>query len=364
MKKVFIGAGEPSSDKIASDIISSMPSGIEFFGITGTEMRKCGVRSIFDIKDISFIGLDILCNIATIVNRINQTVAWIERHQPEIAIFVDAYDFYIRVAKKLKKSSCRTKIVAVVAPLAWLYSRNKVHKINKYFDKLICIFPFEPDFFAKNGHKDVHFFGNPFLQKISIKNMDRDKNLVFITIGSRDNEVARHAPLIKKVIMNIRAKYSDIKFFIATTNVTHDLIVKFFSDISGIEFSFDEGIKDVKMRTAYFAIAKSGTNNNEIAARGLPFLVYYKIGILSYIIGRFILKIKMVSMVNIVANKMIVPEIIQWSDNSKRIAKCFFDFYENEKNIDVQNREAILQINKMRGMQKESFGDLVVRNIL
>ncbi len=364
MKKIFIGAGETSSDKIAAQIIKALPSDIELNGITGVEMEKLGVKSIFNIKDIAFIGLDILTNLGTIVKRINQTVNWIEQNKPEVAIFVDAYDFYIRVAKKLKAKNCSTKIIAVVAPLAWLYSHNKVYNLNKYFDKLICIFPFEPEFFAKNGHPNVHFFGNPFLQKINDEKMARDKNLILIAVGSRKQEIIRHIPLIKQVIQNIRKINPTINIFMPTTLITHEYVVKEFNKIKNIEFSSNEQIKDLKMRTAYFGIAKSGTNNMEMSARGMPLLIYYKIDIFSYLIGRFLLKIRMINMVNIVAKKMIIPEIIQYKNNARQISECFFDFYNNDSKVYLQINEVTSQITKIKGINIEDFGTLCVNEVL
>ena len=361
--KVFIGAGESSSDKIAGKIINKIPNGCDLYGITGVEMKSCGVKTTFNTSDISFIGFDILMNLFSVINIINKTVDWIMENEPEIAIFVDAYDFYIRVAKKLKKRGCKTKIIAVVAPLAWLYSSGKTKQINKYFDKLICIFPFEPNFFAQCGHKDVHFFGNPFLQQIENKILPRDKNLVLITIGSRPNEIKRHMPLILNVIKIINKTATNIIFFMPTTKETHNEIMLYFCDFKNIEYSFDEKIKDIKMRTAYFAIAKSGTNTSEIAARGLTALIYYKIGFLSYFVGKFILKIKMINMINIVAKKQIIPEIIQIFNNPNQIVNCFFEFYKNEKKCIEQNISVLDEIKKMQGDFNKNFEESAVNNI-
>jgi len=312
--KVFIGAGESSSDKIASKIVNKIPNGCDLYGITGVEMKSCGVKTTFNTSDISFIGFDILMNLFSVINIINKTVDWIMENEPEIAIFVDAYDFYIRVAKKLKKRGCKTKIIAVVAPLAWLYSSGKTKQINKYFDKLICIFPFEPNFFAQCGHKDVHFFGNPFLQQIENKILPRDKNLVLITIGSRPNEIKRHMPLILNVIKIINKTATNIIFFMPTTKETHNEIMLYFCDFKNIEYSFDE-------------------------------------------------KIKMINMINIVAKKQIIPEIIQIFNNPNQIVNCFFEFYKNEKKCIEQNISVLDEIKKMQGDFNKNFEESAVNNI-
>ena len=230
-------------------------------------------------------------------------------------------------------------------------------------DHVFCIFPFEPNFFSHRGHKDVHFFGNPFLQQIEDKILPRDKNLVLITIGSRPNEVKRHMPLILNVIKIINKTATNITYFMPTTKETHNQVMLYFCDFKNIEYSFDENIKDIKMRTAYFAIAKSGTNTSEIAARGLTALIYYKIGLLSYVIARFVLKIKMINMINIVAKKQIIPEIIQIFNSPNKIISCFFEFYKNDKKCVEQNVAVLKKIKEMQGDFDKNFEESVVENI-
>ncbi len=341
--KVFIGVKEKSSNKIATQIINKIPKNIDIdlYGSTGLDMEKCGVKSIFNVKDIDFMNIfDAILNIFTITKRYKDTINWIVKNEPEIAIFVDGYDFYIRVAKKIKEQNCKTKIICVVAPLHVLYLKKEFNKVNKYFDQLICIFAFEKELFINNGHKNVHYFGNPFLENVKDLKLIRDKNLILITIGSRINEIKRHLPIILSIIKLLNILYKDIKFFIPTNVETHDKIEEYFQNIKNVEFSLDEEIKENKMQTAYFSIVKSGTNATEMCFRGLPSITYYKINLLDFII-RIILKINFVNIVNIVAKKEIIPEIVSIRKNYiiKNIIKKFKYLYDNTNKIDDQMKD-------------------------
>ena len=187
MKKVFILTGEPSGDKLASTVISKLMAqnpNIEYLSVSGSHIKKLGIQSIFDLKEITYLGFTrVILNIFKIRNRINKTVDEILKFNPDILFSVDSPDFTLRVAEKVKNLNKNIKTIHYVAPQVWIWRKNRVKKIKKFIDHILLLFNFEKKYFDIENIKNT-FVGHPLIEngkkvKTTLENiMPKDKKII------------------------------------------------------------------------------------------------------------------------------------------------------------------------------------------
>ena len=166
MKKIFILTGEASGDKLASKVISELKklnSNIEYLSVGGENLEKLGIRSIYNLKEITYLGFtNVLFNIFKIKKRINETVKAIENFKPDILFTVDSPDFTLRVAERIKIKNPEIKTIHYVAPQVWVWREGRVKKIKKFIDHILLLFNFEKSYFEKENMSH-EFVGHPLL---------------------------------------------------------------------------------------------------------------------------------------------------------------------------------------------------------
>ena len=167
MKKIFILTGEPSGDKLASTVITklkSQNSEIEYLSVGGTHIKKLGIETIFDLKEITYLGFtSVLLNIFKIKKKINETVKEIIKFNPDILFSVDSPDFTLRVAERVKKINNNIKTIHYVAPQVWVWRKNRVKNIKKFIDHILLLFNFEKKYFDDENIKNT-FVGHPLIE--------------------------------------------------------------------------------------------------------------------------------------------------------------------------------------------------------
>ncbi len=216
MKKIFIITGEPSGDKLASEVIKNIKnyrSDIEYLSVGGHHLNSIGIKSIFDQKDITYIAFtDIFFNIFKIKKKISDTVNRILSFKPDILFSVDSPDFTLRVSKIIKKKNPNIKIIHFIAPKVWAWRKGRVKKMKKFLDHILLLFKFEKKYFDKENLKNT-FVGHPLLdkqveEKVEINELFKNKNIISIFPGSRESEIKLHTPILFNFIkkMNIKKK--------------------------------------------------------------------------------------------------------------------------------------------------------------
>ena len=172
MKKIFVLTGEASGDKLASTVISKLKNNnkkIEYLSVGGSNLANLGIKSIFDLKEITYIGFtSVLFNIFKIKNKINQTVNEIIKFKPDILFSVDSPDFTLRVAERVKKINPNIKTIHYVAPQVWIWREGRVKKFKQFVDHFLLLFNFEKKYFDKENITNT-FVGHPLLEKNSTK---------------------------------------------------------------------------------------------------------------------------------------------------------------------------------------------------
>ena len=347
MKKIFILTGEPSGDKLASSVISKLKvaePNIEYLSVGGTHLNSLGIKSIFDLKEITYIGFtSVLLNIFKIRNRINKTVDEIIKFNPNILFSVDSPDFTLRVAERVKKINNNIKTVHYVAPQVWIWREGRVKKIKKFIDHILLLFNFEKKYFDKENITNS-FVGHPLLEKQAKSKIDlskmffKDKKIISIFPGSRSSEIKVLMPILIEFVKLMNEKYDDYLFvFHATEENKYNINDKLKnSNLNNTEVISDENIKSEILSISVFAVSKSGTVSLEICNANVPSIIIYKMNFLNFMIIKSLVKIKFANIINIINNKEVIPELLQKECNPKEIFRSVTYFLKNPILIDRQ----------------------------
>ena len=359
MKKIFVLTGEPSGDKLASTVISKLKQSnpeVEYLCVGGTHLNSLGVKSIFDLKEITYIGFtSVLLNIFKIRNRINKTVEEIIKFNPDILFSVDSPDFTLRVSKRVKKINNNIKTIHYVAPQVWVWREGRVKKFKKFLDHILLLFNFEKKYFDKENITNT-FVGHPLLEKNGRTKTDlshmisKDKKIISLFAGSRSSETNLLLPILINFVKLMNEKFNDYLFvFHATEKNKNSINDKLkISNLNNTEVISDENIKSQILSGSVFAVSKSGTVSLEICNANVPSIIIYKMNFLNFMIVKFLVKIKYANIVNIINNKEVIPELIQKECNAKEIYKSVVYFLKNPSLMDQQVKECRITLDEIR----------------
>ncbi len=340
MKKIFILTGEPSGDRLASKVISKLKNSkpdIDYLSVGGEHLKALGIKSLYDLKEITYLGFTrVILNIFKIKKKINQTVDKIIEFDPDILFSVDSPDFTLRVAERVKKLRSEIKTIHYVAPQVWVWREHRVKKLKKFLDHILLLFPFEKKYFEKENI-NCTFVGHPLLEdneknKIDISNIiGEDKKIISIFSGSRSSEINVLMPILLKFIKMMKEKYNDIHFIFHTTNEHRATLKNQVSheDLENCDVISDEKIKSYILKKSFFAVAKSGTISLEICNANVPSIIIYKINFINFFIVKMLVKVKFANIINIAADKEIIPELLQEKCNSNDIFNKVSEFLSN-----------------------------------
>ena len=365
MKKIFIITGEPSGDKLASKVISKLKNNnpdIKYSCVGGVHLSKLGIKSIFDLKEITYIGFtSVLLNIFKIKNKINFTVDEIIKFNPDILFSVDSPDFTLRVAEKVKKLNKKIKTVHYVAPQVWVWREGRVKKFKKFLDHVLLLFYFEKKYFDKEGIPNT-FVGHPLLEqeiktKIDLTNIiPNNKEIISLFSGSRSSEIKLLLPILVNFIYLMNQKFDNYLFIFHATNENKDLITEKLktSNLQNTEVISDDNIKNQVLDKSIFAVSKSGTVSLEICKAKVPSIIIYKMNFLNYVIVKLLIKIKFANIINIINNKEIIPELIQKECNAKEIYNSVVYFLKNPEIMKQQVNNCEKTLNQIRSKSSSS----------
>lgn len=353
-KKIFFIAGETSGDIIGSKIMRHISKEIDVsMGVGGKNMLEAGMKSLFDIKDTSIMGFfEIIKQIPLIIKRINQTIDYVIKYDPDVIVTIDSPGFVKRIVKKLRESGYKKPIIHIVAPTVWAYKEKRAEYFAKYFDAICCFFPFEPKYFEKHGLKS-YFVGNISIEDelMRLKNDDSAINSSFsnikniaITLGSRENEIKQHIKIIKETIKKLKQNDSNLSFYFATEERFFNLINNSFSEIGNCHINASKEAMKWAVQNCDIGITKSGTNTLQFLVNLKPVVVYYKMHPFSYAIIESMCKVKYVNIINIMADKEIVPEFLQSRFTSENIYNSISELIPNFSQKKVEIRENFLKM--------------------
>jgi len=332
MKKIVIIAGDKSGDLyggLLSKQLKNKFSDLEIYSFGGDKLAKHS-QQIIDLLSYSVCGLvEVLWSLKKILKIFKKTKKIILGLKPDLVILIDFPDFNLKLAKELNK---KFPIIYYVSPQVWAWRRSRVKTIKKYVDKMVVLFEFEKTFY-KNENMDVLYFGHPLLEIIEEENTEPRKIISFLP-GSRKNEIKRHLPIMIETKKIIEQKLPNYQFrIIRPLNLEKSIYEKFSPNMDIVDHSY-RAIKESR-----FIISSSGTATVELAILGVPYLIIYKLNSLSWHILKKMVKIKFVGMVNILAGRKIVEELLQRRANPKKIASLTLEYLKNNKRYSGLEKE-------------------------
>lgn len=331
--KILISAGEASGDLYAAHLVTAIRRRIsetDFFGCTGPRMRDAGVRTVVDANSLSVVGIvEVLRHLPRIYGEFRKLLRAVEHERPGLAILTDSPSFHMRVARKLR--GLGIPIVYLVAPQVWAWKRYRVRALRRDVDRLLCIFPFEQEFFREHRVR-AEYIGHPLSRLVRPARsreeffrkhrMPLDRPTVVLLPGSRAIEAARHLPTLVEasVILN---RQRAVNFVLAAPDgaASGPAGGNFREPISGSPIQLIEGETWDAIAHADLALAASGTVTVEAALLGTPMVTFYRVARLTWWIGRILVKVPSYSMVNLVAGRRIVPELMQDEMTGEALAR-------------------------------------------
>lgn len=336
--EIFISAAEPSGDIIAAEVMDCLPSNVQYLGIGGTEMQKHGLHSLFPMEELSVMGfMEVLPRYFNIMKRIAQTVDTIIARQPDIVLTVDAYSFHSRLAKGLRKKRFKGRLVHYVSPAIWAWHQKRAQHLSLLYDEVYCIFPFEPPYFANYNIK-AEFVGHPAAFRLQKKDPTFRKRynlstapIIAVLPGSRMQEINKLHEVFLKACQLINKSYPDIQF--VTPTLPH--LVDKIQDISkqyNLNLTLVTGTKDrfYCFQEAQAALAASGTVALELALNKVPSVIGYKTSPLTYFLAKNMAQVNYITVLNIIANKEVIPEFVQGECTPENLAGSLIPYLEGK----------------------------------
>jgi lipid-A-disaccharide synthase len=327
-REILVSAGEASSDRYAAMLVDELRRvwpDARFFGCAGPQMRAAGVEPVIEAESLAVVGLvEVIAHLPRIWRQYRKLLAAARIARPQLAILADSPDFHLRVARRLKAMG--VPVVYLVAPQVWAWRKGRIPLMRRTISRLLCIFPFEEAFFRKNGIA-AEYIGHPLagqirprLEKSEFFRKHRlapNRQLVTVLPGSRKGEAARHLPALVEAVERIYRQQAT-HFLLPASETTG---AAFFRErIGRAPIQVIEGETWEAIAHADLALAASGTVTIEAALAGTPMITFYKVNAVSWLLGRLLVRVPFYSMVNLVAERAIVPELMQDRMTGKELA--------------------------------------------
>lgn len=345
--KLMIITGEVSGDLIGASLIRELKylkPDLKITGIGGDKMKSVGMELIYHTNQMAFLGfVEVVKHLPFIWKVQKKLIDVIKKEEISCVVLIDYPGFNLSIAKKLKPLG--VKIIYYVSPQLWAWAKGRVKKVRKLVDKMLVVFPFEVDFYQKEN-VNVEYVGHPLVERInqynflnkdeffSKFNLEREKEILLVMPGSRKQEVKAIFPEVIEAAGKL-AKDFNLQVVVARSKNIDEKYLR--QDSSSEKFITIEDYNYELMKYSRFGIIKSGTSTLEAGFFTLPMVVVYKTSLFTYLIGKQLVKLDRIGMVNILLDEMIVPELIQSDANSEIIietaSKILSDtqVYENVK---------------------------------
>lgn len=360
-RRVMIIAGEASGDLHGSGVVRELKKAdptIDVFGVGGDQMKREGMTVVYHVRELGFMGFMEVIKHIPFIRVMEYTLGQIVKFKkPDVLVLIDYPGFNLRFARKVKHFGM--KIVYYISPQVWAWHASRVRKMKELVDKMLVVFPFEVPLYEKEG-MSVDFVGHPLLEVLGTEfdrrnfckryGIDASKKILALIPGSRRQEIERIFPAMLQAARKV-ASALDMEIAVA---VAPTLDAKYFSTLYNVEgVHLVQGATYDVMAHAAFAMVTSGTATLETACFGTPMMVVYRTSWLTYIIGRLLVRVKSIGLVNIVAGKSIVPEFIQHRATVSTLANAAIGILQNEERLRAM-REDLRAIREKLGSEGAS----------
>jgi lipid-A-disaccharide synthase len=327
--QILISAGEASGDMYAARLASALRAraDVQLFGMGGTRMRDAGVELVADSSEVSLVGIVEIAKKYPALKRVwKRLLGEAVRRKPRLAILTDFPGFHLRLARALKRQGVQS--VYFVAPQFWAWRPWRANLVRRRFVRALCIFPFEEEWYRSRG-VNADFIGHPLVGNVAAKRtrsefaaaygLDANKPIVTLLPGSRSGEIAHHLPTMMQACRLIRQRNDKMQFVLALapdakrSQIAQHLMAEVNAHI------VEDATYDA-LGAADLSIVSSGTATVEAALMGAPMIVVYRLAPLTAAIARWLVRTPMFAMVNLIAGKRVVPELVQKDFTPARLA--------------------------------------------
>ncbi|MFK7839647.1 MAG: lipid-A-disaccharide synthase [Bdellovibrionales bacterium] len=340
--KVFFIVGEASGDILGAQLMQALkPKQSQFIGVGGPSMEEQGLESILPMTELCVMGIaEIIVQLPRLIKLINGVVNEIEKEQPDVVISIDLPDFNFEVAKRLKKRGIyQGKIIHYVAPSVWAWRPGRAQKISKFLDGIMCLFPFEPQYFEAHN-LPAAYVGHPIIREDhkneykefrQLYDIGEDDFVFGIYLGSRESEIKRHSQTFKDAVNFVLEQKPNAQILLPTLKEVETEAIESMKglNVNPILVSNSKH-KWMAMKNCNLAMAVSGTVGLELSYMNVPHVIAYKTSFLTYLIVRILVKVRFAHLVNILLDKGVVPEFLQNKCKSIPIASELLRLIKDE----------------------------------
>jgi len=328
----MISVGEASGDLHGASVaraLKAIQPDVKLFGMGGQAMLEAGVDIVYDIADLGIIGfVEVIKNLPRLF-RLRDTLAELmERERPDVLVIIDYPGFNMKLAKIAKNKGI--PVVSYISPSVWAWGRGRAKEVAETVQKVAAIFPFEADVYREAG-ANVAFVGHPLLDIVKTTmaqqeafeyfSASSEEPVVLLLPGSRQQEITNLLPVMLETAEKIADQIPKCQFFLPiASTISREMIQNIISKYK-VEVILTKDRTYDLMNMAHIAIAASGTVTLEAALLKLPTIIIYKTAMLTYFLGKILVKIPYISLPNIVAGRKIVPELLQYAVTADNIAK-------------------------------------------
>ena len=351
LKRLVIVAGEESGDKYAAELIQALQAtslSLSISGIGGAHMQATGIEVISDLAKFGVTGFsEVIRHLGVIKKAQNAIHKHLEKIKPDLLLLIDYPGFNLRLAR-FAKEKLGIRVFYYISPQLWAWKPKRIHIIKKYVDHMAVIFPFEKEIYTSAG-VPVSFVGHPLVHRIeaacklpinrTVFNLPENKTVIALLPGSRTNEIERLMPVLYKTAKNLSQHLPNVHFVIPIAQTINPEAIKAYWLSSSIPCTFTKDNAIDIMRLSDAVVVASGTASLECALLEKPMLIIYKVSLITALAVSKLIRVKYIGLCNLLQNKMIVPEFLQYDCNAPELTHTLLDFLTNlEKRTNIQNR--------------------------
>ncbi|MGD0339048.1 MAG: lipid-A-disaccharide synthase [Bacteroidota bacterium] len=337
INRVLIVAGDPSGDLHGAGVVDELRRrlpDIDLYGIGGDRMKNAGMELIYNANDLSFMGFAEVVKHLPFIRQVEKSLeGYLVSRRPDIVLLIDYPGFNLRFARRVKNHGIPA--VYYISPQVWAWGKRRLKKMKHVIDKMLVVFPFEKELY-ENERIPAEFVGHPLLDVMRVRltraeffleqRFDNGDKLLGLFPGSRTQEIERMLPVMLDAVQLIREHHNIQVAVSKAPNLPAECYRNFLRRLPDARLVEDKTYELMKYSDA--AIVTSGTATLETACFETPMVVVYKASRISYFIGRLLVSVKSIGLVNIVAGKRIVPELIQHEANAEAIAFNINQFFD------------------------------------
>lgn len=349
-KSVYVVAGEVSGDTHGAELMEALRDEwgeVEFCGLGGPAMHELAGDGLVDwVDDAAVVGVwEVLRRYGWFKERFDRTVKEVLAWKPEILLLIDYPGFNLRLANEVSEHSPDTRIVHYVAPQVWAWNQKRIPRIVASHDLMLCLFPFEVDIFENAGLRS-RCVGHPLVDELEEKRIEvePDDRLVGLFPGSRSREVGRLFPVMLDAARVVHEHHSEVKFKTAAASEKVALVMRQALAASGLPEGLVEiqlGESQALMQSVGCGVVASGTATLEAAYYGMPYCLVYQVAWPTYLMARQLVKLPHIGLINILAGRELVPELIQNDANAYEVAKWLGEYISSEDKRQVLRCELL-----------------------